>query len=143
MLHIVPCSGPQADFAGPETISDDDARQYALSHFNRIRLLPGLGEVPDADAVRTQRQALARESRFLAEARAEIAPMLQDVPSETNAFIAWFERLQYCGPGQGDPLFPWLAEQATLDQMRWFLSQEVAGEAGFDDLVALTQVKMP
>jgi pyrroloquinoline quinone (PQQ) biosynthesis protein C len=27
--------------------------------------------------------------------------------------------------------------------MRWFLSQELAGEAGFDDLVALTQVKMP
>ena len=30
-----------------------------------------------------------------------------------------------------------------MDQMRWFLTQEVAGEAGFDDLAALTQVKMP
>ncbi len=27
--------------------------------------------------------------------------------------------------------------------MRWFLLQEVAGEAGFDDLVAMAQVKMP
>ena len=27
--------------------------------------------------------------------------------------------------------------------MLWFLTQEVAGEAGFDDLLALTQVKMP
>src|SRR5256885_11998772 len=27
--------------------------------------------------------------------------------------------------------------------MRWFLEQEMAGEAGFDDLVALTQVKLP
>lgn len=27
--------------------------------------------------------------------------------------------------------------------MQWFLEQEIAGEAGFDDLVALTQVKMP
>jgi len=27
--------------------------------------------------------------------------------------------------------------------MKWFLEQEVSGEAGFDDLVALTQVKMP
>ncbi len=27
--------------------------------------------------------------------------------------------------------------------MRWFLTQEAAGEAGFDDLVALTQVKLP
>jgi hypothetical protein len=27
--------------------------------------------------------------------------------------------------------------------MRWFLAQEAAGEAGFDDLVAMTQVKLP
>jgi Iron-containing redox enzyme len=27
--------------------------------------------------------------------------------------------------------------------MRWFLRQEVAGEAGFDDLLALTQLRMP
>jgi hypothetical protein len=27
--------------------------------------------------------------------------------------------------------------------MRWFLEQEVAGEAGFEDLLAITQVKMP
>src|SRR5262249_30076266 len=29
------------------------------------------------------------------------------------------------------------------DEMRWFLEQEVAGEAGFDDLVALAQIKAP
>jgi pyrroloquinoline quinone (PQQ) biosynthesis protein C len=27
--------------------------------------------------------------------------------------------------------------------MKWFLHQEVAGEAGFDDLLAMTQIKMP
>ena len=27
--------------------------------------------------------------------------------------------------------------------MLWFVTQEVAGEAGFEDLLALTQVKMP
>jgi len=36
-----------------------------------------------------------------------------------------------------------LAEAASLADMLWFLTQEVAGEAGFDDLLALTQVKMP
>lgn len=30
-----------------------------------------------------------------------------------------------------------------MEQMRWFLQQEAAGEAGFDDLVAMTQVKLP
>jgi hypothetical protein len=58
-------------------------------------------------------------------------------------FIVWFEDLRQTGPGKGDPLFPWLANTATREQMLWFLTQEVAGEAGFDDLLALTQVKMP
>jgi hypothetical protein len=40
-------------------------------------------------------------------------------------------------------LFPWLARHATLEQFRWFLEQEVAGEAGFEDLVALAQLKAP
>ena len=56
---------------------------------------------------------------------------------------AWFERLRVSGPGQRDPLFPWLEATASLPQMQWFIEQEVAGEAGFDDLLALTQVKMP
>ena len=58
-------------------------------------------------------------------------------------FIDWFEELRETGPGQGDPLFPWIAEVATREEMLWFLTQEVAGEAGFDDLLAITQVKMP
>ena len=36
------------------------------------------------------------------------------------------------GPGQGDPLFPWLAEEASRDELRWFFEQEAAGEAGFE-----------
>jgi hypothetical protein len=46
-------------------------------------------------------------------------------------------------PGQQHPLFDWLAQEATLPQMRWFLTQEAAGEAGFEDLLACTQVKLP
>ncbi len=65
------------------------------------------------------------------------------VPDDPDGFVAWFEALKDNGPGQGDPLFPWIAEKATLEEMRWFLTQEAAGEAGFDDLVAMTQVKFP
>jgi hypothetical protein len=83
------------------------------------------------------------ESDLLERQRAAIAPELRDVPREPEAFVRWFERLEQVGPGQGDPLFPWLREQASLAQMRWFLRQEMAGEAGFDDLVALTQIRLP
>jgi hypothetical protein len=32
---------------------------------------------------------------------------------------------------------------ASVEDLKWFLTQEAAGEAGFDDLVAMTQVKLP
>jgi hypothetical protein len=67
----------------------------------------------------------------------------QSVPASPDAFVAWFEDLEKTGSGQGDALFPWLEDHATLEQMRWFLTQEMAGEAGFEDLVAWTQVKLP
>ena len=79
--------------------------------------------------------ASRRSSSSNHEARA-IAPLTTDIADEVDAFIAWFERLEETRPGQGDPLFPWLAGTASAEQMKWFLFQEVAGEAGFDDLLA-------
>ncbi len=81
--------------------------------------------------------AFIESMREIVGARAGLAPI------DAGGFVDWFVRLREDGPGQGDPLFPWLAQAATLEEMDWFLTQEVGGEAGFDDLVALTQVKMP
>jgi hypothetical protein len=30
-----------------------------------------------------------------------------------------------------------------MQQMQWFLTQEIAGEAGFEDLTAFTQIRLP
>ncbi len=86
---------------------------------------------------------LRLERAFLAHLRSDVITEASHVPQDADGFITWFEGLKDSGPGQGDPLFPWLAEEADRDQLRWFFEQEAAGEAGFDDLVALTQVKMP
>jgi hypothetical protein len=83
------------------------------------------------------------EGKFLEQLRTQVAPAADDVPQEADAFIAWFEALERHGPGQHDPLFEWLAESSQLEQMRWYLEQEAAGEAGFDDLTAYAQVKLP
>ncbi|MBC7978867.1 MAG: iron-containing redox enzyme family protein, partial [Myxococcales bacterium] len=77
---------------------------------------------------------------------AELAPLrarASQAPRTSDAFVAWYEDLRETGPGQGDPLFPWLATTADLGALRWFMKQEVSGEAGFEDLLALTQVRMP
>lgn len=121
----------------------NNAFQRTLAKWNRERLAPGF---PDEDWRRgfdRQMQMLRLEGAFVDELRAEVADELAEVPEDADAFVAWFEALKEKGPGQNHPLFSWLAETATEGQMRWFLTQEAAGEAGFDDLVAMTQVKLP
>jgi hypothetical protein len=124
-----------------------DATQHALharlGAFNARRLKPGFASATWQAELRDELAARVEEGEFVERERAAIEPLLVDLPSEADAFMQWFERLRETGPGQNDPLFPWLANVATMDEMRWFLVQEVAGEAGFDDLVALTQVRFP
>src|SRR3954452_23216865 len=117
--------------------------QRELTKFNSFRFQPVLPSTTWREELVDEAFVARAEGEFVEAARREIAPLVADVPSDVDAFIAWFERLRDNGPGQGDPLFPWLAAQATLEQMKWFIEQEVAGEAGFDDLLAFTQVKMP
>jgi hypothetical protein len=117
--------------------------QRELTKFNRLRLEPGLPNPTWRDEVHQDSRVRQAEGEFVETVRAQIAPLVNDIPGKVEDFIAWFERLRETGPGQGDPLFPWLATKASLDQMKWFIEQEVAGEAGFEDLLAFTQVKMP
>ena len=120
-----------------------DSFQRGLAHWNRERLEPGF---PSDDWQRRFERDVKMqrlEGGFLEELRAEVADEAAAAPTDVEGFIAWFEELKQVGPGQGDPLFPWLAEAANKDELRWFFEQEAAGEAGFDDLVAMTQVKLP
>jgi hypothetical protein len=117
--------------------------QLTLARFNRTRLTPAQVNTNWRDDIATASHLLELEGAFIEAARSHIAPLATGVPRDAKDFVAWFEDLRESGPGQGDPLFPFLAERATREQMKWFLEQEVAGEAGFDDLLALTQVKMP
>lgn len=120
-----------------------DSFQRGLAHWNRERLAP---QFPP-DNWQTVHERNARMSRleiaFIEELRSEVMAQAAAAPRDAGAFIEWFEDLKASGPGQGDPLFPWLAKDATRDELRWFFEQEAAGEAGFDDLVAYTQVKLP
>ncbi|MDQ3036156.1 MAG: iron-containing redox enzyme family protein [Myxococcota bacterium] len=117
-----------------------DRLQALLSQLNARRLRPA---TPDhAPSFERERRLAEIEERFLQRERAAIADRAREAPLDADAFVAWFEQLETCGPGQHDVLFEWLAREADLESMRWFLLQELAGEAGFDDLVALTQRKL-
>ena len=121
----------------------NDEFQRALAHWNRSRLAPGF---PDNDW-RTRLDEDARmqrlEGAFLETLRAEVADRAAGAPDDADGFVVWFEALREHGPGQGDPLFTWLAREADIEDFRYFLAQEAAGEAGFEDLTAMAQVKVP
>ena len=121
----------------------DHALQAKLAHWNRARLAPQIPQSDWRNAFDDERNMLVIERTFIEQTRAAQSERAAMAPREPQAFVAWFEALKENGQGQGDALFPWLAERATLEEMRWFVEQEAAGEAGFDDLVAMSQVKMP
>ena len=131
-------------FVAPECASQflQQSFQERLSHWNRQRLAPSYPE--DWESRFRQDEAMLRlEHGFMEELRAMVRDRAAQAPTDPEGFIQWFEALEQTGPGQHDALFPWLADNASRDEIRWFLTQEAAGEAGFDDLVALTQVKLP
>jgi hypothetical protein len=122
---------------------DPHALHRDLAYWNSRRLSPATpGEHWQTDLAEDHQMALL-EGQWIESLRAQVAERAAAAPTDADGFIAWFEDLKQTGPGQGDALFRWLAEEASFEQMQWFLTQEAAGEAGFDDLVAMTQVKLP
>jgi hypothetical protein len=118
--------------------------QQRLAAWNQTRLQPRLPDDDWQHSLNRHHAMLELEGCFVEALRAQVsAAVAAVVPTEPEPFIAWYESLERTGPGQHDPLFDWLADEADLEQMRWFLTQEAAGEAGFDDLTAFTQIKMP
>ena len=126
-----------------ETPLFTDEVQQRLAHWNRDRLSPALPKKDWRRQFALDQELRLLERRFLDVLRESVAEEASKAPNDVAGFVRWFENLKLVGPGQGDPLFPWLAETASLDEMRWYLRQEAAGEAGFDDLTAYTQVKLP
>lgn len=114
-----------------------------LARLNRMRLAPASPKADWRSELEEELALRAMELDWIEEERARIAPIANRAPRDAARFLRWFEQLREDGPGQHDPLFPWLADHATLHQLRWFLRQELAGEAGFADLVALTQLRLP
>jgi len=114
-----------------------------LNSFNYSRLMPAQIQPHWEADLKVEHNMRIAEGKFIEVERQRIHRAAVEAPAQPAAFLHWFEQLREQGPGQGDPLFSWLAETATLDEMCWFLAQEAAGEAGFEDLVALTQVRFP
>ncbi|MDO8343332.1 MAG: iron-containing redox enzyme family protein [Cellvibrio sp.] len=122
---------------------DPQTFHVTLARFNRARTAIA---IPCDDWEACESASLKMrllEGRFLEEMRSAISSLIDGLPTHPDQFVSWFESLIEWGPGQHHPLFDWLADHASANEMKWFLTQEAAGEAGFEDLLAYTQVKLP
>jgi hypothetical protein len=118
------------------------SRSQVLNELNHRRFYPALPVGDWRSQLRRDCENMEQEVAWVESLRDQVRPRAQTAPRDGAMFVEWFEELKASGPGQNDPLFPWLETTATREQLRWFIFQEVAGEAGFDDLVALTQLKL-
>jgi hypothetical protein len=64
----------------------------------------------------------------------------ETLPAESDAFATWFNATAFSHPLYEHELYAFLASEASRAQLEWFFQMECAGEAAFDDLVALGQV---
>ncbi len=62
------------------------------------------------------------------------------LPADPKAFAAWYRAAAFNHPLYEHDLYSFVASDATRSQLEWFFQMECAGEAAFDDLVALAQV---
>lgn len=76
----------------------------------------------------------------LARARASVALSPASLPSDPDLFVEWYRRTAFGHPLYEHELYSFLASEASREQIEWFFTMESAGEAAFDDLVALSQV---
>ena len=128
-----------------QTIAANDSAVFhqKLARYNVTRAAPAMPSLLWQEALQDEAAWQLAEGNYLERLRQQVAPLIGGHAGDAEHFVAWFESLAQTGPGQQHLLFDWLARDATLAQMRWFLTQEAAGEAGFDDLLAYTQVKLP
>ncbi len=64
----------------------------------------------------------------------------EGLPGQPAAFAEWYRNTAFAHPLYEHGVYAFLASEASLEQMKWFFTMECAGEAAFDDLVAMAQV---
>lgn len=92
------------------TLSVDEVHRR-LASFNTKRFAPTLPESNWRADLRAFVDGATLEGEFLDAERARVRARAARVPVDPDGFVVWFEGLQQTGPGQNDPLFPWLANR--------------------------------
>ncbi len=88
----------------------------------------------------TRELELPWENDMLRRIRASHGFSPASLPTGPSEFAAWYKQAAFNHPLYEHDLYAFVASEATLAQLEWFFKMECAGEAAFDDLVALAQL---
>lgn len=80
------------------------------------------------------------ERHMLARAHAHYDLSAAALPDDPASFVAWYRNTAFSHPLYEHELYAFISSEASREQLEWFFTMECAGEAAFDDLVALAQV---
>lgn len=80
------------------------------------------------------------EKDILRRAHADRTIGLAHLPADPAEFAAWYKTTAFNHPLYEHDLYSFVASEASRKQLEWFFQMECAGEAAFDDLVALAQI---
>lgn len=136
MTSARPAASQSASTAAP------DALHRRLAQFNRKRLRAGWVGHHWLAELREEMEVRLVEGSYIEEQRLALQPQLAEMPTRPAPFMDWFGALARSGPEQDDLLYRWLATSANLEQMRWFLCQDLASDFAFEDLLALAQLRL-
>jgi len=137
MTHVSSETQSAPPFAGSQMDFHKTLARFNQERFNPAN--PGIVLFEPGHALRFHQM----EVGFVEAVRQEAATSVVNIPESADDFLDWFEHFASDGARGHSDLMAWIGDHASYEQMRWYLQQELAGDMGFDDILALCQVRMP
>ncbi len=134
VVSPLPFSGALDDRRGDEML------HRGLFQLNRRRLKPGVvseSTLEFREALRELATIQYFESRILEGARHATFQHASEAPKDAAGLLTWLDGLRVSGPGQLDPIWSWIATEASEHELHWFVLQELCAEVATAELVQL------
>lgn len=117
----------------------DEMLHRGLFQLNSRRLKPGVvseSTLEFRESLRELATIQFFESRILEGAHHIVSTHAGEAPKDAAGLTTWLEGLRVSGPGQLDPMWSWIATEASEEELHWFVLQELVAEMGTSELVA-------
>jgi hypothetical protein len=111
----------------------------ALTRWNLRRLRPEQPTRRWRDEIEEDLRIRSLEGEWIEAERSALGEWTRDLPRSSGGFLRWFEALRLRGPAMPEGL----AGRATLEQVRWWIRQELTAMSGLEALVGLLRLRMP